>query len=323
VGYDHGSISIDDAAGVFGAGRVSGALSINPTGDVSSVTGEANLDQYALPAPFGQGKIGLSVKFATTGSDPAQWLNGLSGWGRANLSGIRIAKADPSALRNLVEHATDLETPIDEKKLTAALLAGLSKADLTLPDQEVALALSGGIATATPISIAPSPTATVAVNGQFDVSRSKFSAAIEFVDGEKLKFWSGDPPSFLLNIAADGEGVARSLEIGPLVSGLTSQAIERSADAAENFAADIRERAYFIRREKAERFLARRQAEIAAFDRAAAQAAAKNDAAAQLIDPPPMPPVNDQGTRSADSPSSSSKPKTSTPNTALELKGLY
>ena len=322
VGFDRGSLSIEDVAGALGDGHVSGTLSINPTGDVSSVTGEANLDQYALPAPFAQGKVGLNVKFATTGSSPAQWLSGLSGWGRANLSGAKIAKADASALRNVVQRSADLETPIDEKKLNAALLAGLGKADLALPDQGIALALSGGVATATPIAIT-TPAAAISVNGQYDIARGKFSAAIRFVDGEKLKFWTGEPPSLLLNIVADAQGVGRSLDVGPLVSGLTAQAIERSSDAAENFAADIRERAYFIRREKAERFLARRQAELAAFDRAAAQAAAKNDAAAQLIDPPTPPQTNDQTPRTLDAPGGLVKPKASAPNTALELKGLY
>ncbi len=321
VALDRGSLSIIDAAGALGDGRVSGTLSVNPTGDVSSVTGEADLDQYALPAPFAQGKVGLSVKFATTGSGPAQWLSGLSGWGRASLSGVKIAKADPSALRNVVQRSADLETPIDEKKLGAALLAGLGKASLTLPDQGIALAISGGVATATPISIA-TPAAAVSIASQYDISRGKFSAAIRFVDGEKLKFWNGEPASLLLNVAADGQGVERSLDLGPLVSGLTAQAIERSADAAETFAADIRERAYFIRREKAERFLARRAAELAAFDRAAAQAAAKNDAIQQLLDPPP-PQTSDPSTRTVDGPSSLVKPKASAPNTALELKGLY
>ena len=51
-------------------------------------------------------------------------------------------------------------------------------------------------------------------------------------------------------------------------AGLATEAIARESERIENFEADVRERAAFNRRLKAERFLARRAAEIAAFEAA-------------------------------------------------------
>jgi hypothetical protein len=47
---------------------------------------------------------------------------------------------------------------------------------------------------------------------------------------------------------------------------LAAEAVARESDRIANFEADVRERAAFNRRLKAERFLARREAEIAAFE---------------------------------------------------------
>ncbi|MDB5534185.1 MAG: hypothetical protein JWO28_2500, partial [Hyphomicrobiales bacterium] len=57
----------------------------------------------------------------------------------------------------------------------------------------------------------------------------------------------------------------RTLEIAGLVNGLSARAIEREAARVAALEADIRERAAFNRRLRAQEFLRRRDAEIAAY----------------------------------------------------------
>jgi hypothetical protein len=51
-----------------------------------------------------------------------------------------------------------------------------------------------------------------------------------------------------------------------LAAGLAAEAVARESDRIANFEADMRERAMFNRKYKADRFLARREAEIDAFE---------------------------------------------------------
>jgi hypothetical protein len=57
----------------------------------------------------------------------------------------------------------------------------------------------------------------------------------------------------------------RRTDAAMLAAGLAAQAIARESDRIENFEADVRERAMFNRKRKAEQFLARREAEISAY----------------------------------------------------------
>ena len=69
----------------------------------------------------------------------------------------------------------------------------------------------------------------------------------------------------LLKHAVTKIEVMRAADAALLAAGLAAEAIARENDRIENFEADVRERAMFNRRRKAELFMARREAEIAEF----------------------------------------------------------
>ena len=77
-----------------------------------------------------------------------------------------------------------------------------------------------------------------------------------------LKFWTGPDPSASVTVEDLLGAHARTLEVGALSAGLATQAIGRESDRIANLEADIRERAFFNRRLKGERFMDRRNAEI-------------------------------------------------------------
>jgi hypothetical protein len=79
---------------------------------------------------------------------------------------------------------------------------------------------------------------------------------------DKLKFWSGPPPSATIVVEDALEAPKRQLDVGSLSAGLATQAIARETDRIANLEADIRERAFFNRRLKGERFMDKRAAEI-------------------------------------------------------------
>ena len=81
-----------------------------------------------------------------------------------------------------------------------------------------------------------------------------------------LKFWSGPPPSATVVVDNALEAPRRELDVSSLSAGLAAQAIARETDRIATMEADIRERAFFNRRLKGERFMDRRQQEIQDFE---------------------------------------------------------
>jgi hypothetical protein len=76
-----------------------------------------------------------------------------------------------------------------------------------------------------------------------------------------LKFWSGSPPSAAVTVDDALEAPKRQIDVSSLSAALAAQAIARETDRISTMEADIRERAYFNRRLKGERFMDRRQRE--------------------------------------------------------------
>ena len=81
-----------------------------------------------------------------------------------------------------------------------------------------------------------------------------------------MKFWSGPPPSATVAVDNVLEAPKRQLDVSSLSAALAAQAIARETDRIATMEADIRERAFFNRRLKGERFMDRRQQEIEDFE---------------------------------------------------------
>jgi membrane protein involved in colicin uptake len=81
-----------------------------------------------------------------------------------------------------------------------------------------------------------------------------------------LRFWSGPPPSATVVVDNVLESPKRQLDVSSLSASLAAQAIARETDRIATMEADIRERAFFNRRLKGERFMDRRRQEIEDFE---------------------------------------------------------
>jgi hypothetical protein len=77
-----------------------------------------------------------------------------------------------------------------------------------------------------------------------------------------LKFWSGPPPSAGVTVDNALDAPKRQIDVSTLSAALAAQTIARESDRISAMEADIRERAFFNRRLKGERFIDRRQQEI-------------------------------------------------------------
>ena len=173
-----------------------------------------------------------------------------------------LARSDPAALDRVVAKAQAPDALLDETNVAYAFGAELAKAPLPIPDGSTPLALTSGTVKFGPLAIAL-PHGRATISASLDLRRLALETRLALAsDAAGLKFWSGPPPTATLIVEDALETQKRRLDVAALSAGLASQAIARETDRIAALDADIRERAFFNRRLKGERFMDRRAAEI-------------------------------------------------------------
>jgi DNA polymerase III gamma/tau subunit len=179
-----------------------------------------------------------------------------------NFTGAALARSDPAALDRVVAKAQTPDAPLDETNIAFAFGNELSRAPLPIPDGSTPIALSAGVMKVGPIRIA-GRRGEGALSADLDLRKLAAETRLTLTSSASdLKFWSGPPPSATVVVDNVLEAPKRQLDVSSLSAGLAAQAIARETDRIAALEADIRERAYFNRRLKGERFMDRRQQEI-------------------------------------------------------------
>jgi hypothetical protein len=260
---DRDRLALDDVALALNGGQASGRLNLRRDATLATASGALSLQGVALERPNAKGRFDLDMDFAGAGDAAASLVAGLAGAGRIKAVEAKIARLDPEALGRAFVKIEQSPTPmLEENKIEAAIGAELDKGALALTGQESALALSSGALRFGPVDLAL-PEGTASVSGAFALIDATLSLDEQLVHSKVGPFWSGPPPS--VEISARGDAPARKVNAALLAAGLAAEAIARENDRIENFEADVRERAFFNRRRKAELFMTRRDAEIAEY----------------------------------------------------------
>jgi uncharacterized protein involved in outer membrane biogenesis len=289
---DRGRLDLDDIRMKVAGGAASGHLTLRRDRETATLTGALNLEKLAIDRPGFSGRLGGALDFASTGRSPAALFDGLAGSGTAQFAGATLSGSDPAALDRVVAKAQASDAPQDETNVAYALENELNKAPLPIPDGAMPIALTAGTMKFGPLLITR-PHGEATLSGSLDLGKLTLGTRLALTSpATGLKFWSGPPPSATVTVQ-DALGTRKQqLDVSALSAGLATQAIARASDRIAAFEADIRERAFFNRRLKGERFLDRRAAEIEAWrveqerlkslaEREAAEKAAEEAAAAK------------------------------------------
>ena len=264
--YDRGRLDLDDLKMQIARGGASGQATLRRDGDAATLTGSLSVDSVAIERPGFLGRVGGAVDFASTGRTPAALIDGLAGAGTVNFSGAALARSDPAALDRVVVKAQNPDAPVDETNIAFAFGEELNRGPLSVPDGSAPAALSAGVMKIGPISIA-GRRYDGALNADLDLRKLTAETRLTLSSpASGLKFWSGPPPSATVVIDNLLEAPKRQLDVSALSAALAAQAIARETDRIATMEADIRERAFFNRRLKGERYMDRRQQEIQDFE---------------------------------------------------------
>ncbi len=259
---DKGRLDLDDFAMQIAQGTASGHATLRRDAETATLTGALTVDSIAVDRPGFSGRVGGNLDFASTGRSPAALIEGLAGAGTVKFAGAALARSDPGALDRVVARSQTPDALLDETNIGSALANELAKAPLPIPDGSTPTSLSAGVMKVGPIAIA-GPRGGATLSADLDLRKLVVETKLAInSSAADLKFWSGPPPSAKIDVENALETPKRQLDVSSLSAGLAAQAIARETDRIAALEADIRERAFFNRRLKGERFMDRRQQEI-------------------------------------------------------------
>jgi AsmA family len=266
VRFDKDRLDLDGVTMQIAGGAASGHATLRRDGDTATLTGSATVDSIAVERPGFSGRLGAALDFASTGRNPAALIEGMAGAGTVNFTRAALERSDPVALDRVVAKAQTPDAPLDETNIAFAFGAELSRAPLPIPDGSAPIALSAGVMKVGPIKIS-GRRVDGDLSADLDLRQLTVMTRLALASSASgLKFWSGPPPSATVVVDNALEAPRRELDVSSLSAGLAAQAIARETDRIATMEADIRERAFFNRRLKGERFMDRRQQEIQDFE---------------------------------------------------------
>jgi hypothetical protein len=204
--------------------------------------------------------VGGRLEFASTGRSAAALVAGLAGSGSATFVGATLTRSDPAALDSVVAAAQSEDAQIDETNVAYRFAKALERGPFGIPDGQAPISMSAGRIKVGPTSLRQGQATLTA---GFDLTTLALDTQLALTQtATGLKFWSGPPPGATVTVQDALSSPRRGLDVAGLSAGLATQAIARESERIANLEADIRERAFFNRRLKGERFLDRRNMEI-------------------------------------------------------------
>ena len=273
---DRGRFDLDDVAMELGGAHAGGRLTLRRDAALVAVTGEASLEPVAVDQPALRGRIGGELTFAGSGDSLGALIGGLAGEGKIELRAAATPRLDPGALTRVLARAQSGDIGIDETNVGYNLGLELDRAALPLPDGAAPATLSAGVIRVGPLAIGRAGGAATA-SATFDLRAQNLALDVDFTEARGGKFWNGPPPAVDISLIGGLAAPARRIDASALAAGLAAQAIGRDTDRISALEADIRERAWFNRRLKAEKYMRQREAELAAYEADQARQKAEDD----------------------------------------------
>ena len=283
LGSESGTLTVRDLSAKLGEGRIGGSATLTRRGPTAAISGEGTVADMAIPALSGGGPIGgrlsAALRFGTSGEGPGALLGNLSGTGTLTLSALNLPETDPGGPGRALARALQIEDPLREGRLQALVAEDLSKAAAgTTQPASAPATIVGGVLRAGPLDLDFGSAHWTGTLG-YDFRAGRLDARGAFSGGPTPRGWSGGPPTIQLGYAGSLAAPVRSLDAGPLTTGLAALVLQRELETIELIEADQTERQR--RRARIEMDKARAAALKAAADKAAADKAAAEKAAAE------------------------------------------
>jgi len=252
-----GLVALEKARMKLGEGTLAGDLALRRTAEGAALLAKTDFANLALPQGPVTGRISGHVELTSIGLTHAALAAGLAGEGQAQIEGLSIANADPTAIARLMGGVDRGQINVDERDLRIALLREFERAPFAAGPRDFRVTGAGGVLR---LDSAHDPRLSLA----FDARQWSGEARVTLA-AKAPKDWSGEAPAATLIWQGRFGAMQRTLDGAPLFNTISVRAIQRESERVQALDEDIRERAAIQRRAKAFEFLRRREREIFLF----------------------------------------------------------
>lgn len=259
-----GAVRLDDITARVGKAQIDGELALRR--DKADASLSARMDVKTPIDLRNQIAANLHARFefAATGRSERGLVSTLAGAGRARFADVVIPDADPKAIDAVVALAEKDAIAPDQPTIVSALRQAMQGNPLRVKTVDFDVLAAGGVMRFQPEKI-ELPSAEAVLSGAFDLRALTGEQVLDIISRTIPPRWNDPNPRVRIVWSGPLDGATRSIDAANLVNGLSARAIQRESARIEALEADIRERAMFNRRLRADEWRAKREEEIRAF----------------------------------------------------------
>ena len=238
-----------------GATQIRGSVEIERNGGLLSLRVAGNADTLDLARTIGGDFAGvgdLTIQIGASGESPARLVAALTGAAQFNGRGLAISRVDPAALERITANLSSDIIVSDAAALAQTVRRAVETTSWRLADTSLAIIIAGGVARLSPVNDDRTGS-SLALQGVFDVRSGLKDLRAAVLMKSQPKGWSGPTPQIIVNWRGPWREPVRSYDVSALSNAVSQRALQREIERVEAFEADIRERAQFNRRLRAER----------------------------------------------------------------------
>lgn len=253
---DQDGLRIEDVAGGYGGGQITGRLALRRDGGLAQLNGRLDLSDIDLAGPTKGavgGKASGRIEVGGAGETPARLIAGLSGAGNLSVKEMRLARFDPTAYGRLIASTGEDASESDATRLRDRLVQALDRDSWALGDLALPFTLAGGLIRLQPVAFERSGL-KVEASGTVDLRALSADLRLALKPlGALPKGWPGDAPQIAIAWRGPLSDLRRETDVSALSNTVAARALAREIERVEAFEADARERAAQARRLRAER----------------------------------------------------------------------
>jgi uncharacterized protein involved in outer membrane biogenesis len=287
VTHDEGSLALDDVAGTFMGGKLSGRLAMS-TGQGAGIfrTKIAVADANPEPilwananGPVATGRVAIDLTAESTGKSVAEILKSAGGSGEIRANGLVLKGLNPGAFPPILQGADGVQQPIDAPKVRPLVDQSLWQGEVALGDVALPFSLNGGALHFQNLRAGIDPV-TLTADATVDIAASTVNGDLDLLFNPGTETVAGAEPSVRLNYNGPLAAPALTTDVSALSNYLSLRAFEKERRRVEAMQASVLEKQRLRREVALYRFeAAERQAEK---ERVEAEARAKAEEEARL-----------------------------------------
>ncbi|WP_421613915.1 AsmA-like C-terminal region-containing protein, partial [Agrobacterium tumefaciens] len=257
VTHDDGNLALDDVAGTFMGGKLTGRLAMS-TGEGAGIfrtkiaVNDANPESILWAnanGPVATGRVAIDLTAESTGKSVGEILKSAGGSGEVRASGLVLKGLNPGAFPPILQAAEGLQQPIDAPKVRPLVDQSLWQGEIPLGNVALPFTLNGGALHFQNLRAGIDPV-TLTGDATVDIAASTVNGDLDLIFNPGTEVVAGAEPSLRLNYNGPLAAPALTTDVSALGNYLSLRAFEKERRRVEAMQASVLEKQR-LRRETA------------------------------------------------------------------------